>query len=50
VRHNSFTDAVDTKMKSAHQELSKTVPTDFIDPVEAEIGFVSDLYESCSNY
>lgn len=38
--------SVDTKMESAHQELSKTVPTDFIDPVEAEIGFVSDLYES----
>jgi hypothetical protein len=38
--------SVDTKMKSAHWELSKTVPTDFIDPVEAEIRFVSDLYES----
>jgi hypothetical protein len=38
--------SVDAKMESAHQELSKTVPTDFIDPVEAEIRFVSDLYES----
>jgi hypothetical protein len=39
--------SVDTNMKSAYQELSKTVPTDFIDPAEAEIRFDSNnLYES----